>query len=226
MPPIAAYDDIADWYADYVESGVGSGFYARTKAVLRRLLPIPAGPDRVCLDICCGTGAYAGILRQVGWTPIGVDLSSGQLRHARRAMPVARADATALPFPSGLTHAAVCILCHTDLPDYPAVLREEARVLCPGGTLVHLGIHPCFTGAFADRTDAARIIVDGTYHRTERRFDSFTPEGVRARVGAWHLPLSHMLNAVRDAGLTLLDTVETGPEGGVPDLFGFSATKN
>jgi len=220
--PVAAYDDIADWYAEWV-GGLHNSYSQRVAAVLRRLLP--PGEGRTCLDIGCGTGARAEALRDLGWRPIGVDLSNGQLRHARRILPVAVADATALPIATGCLDAAVSILTHTDLPDYPGVIREAARVVRPGGRFVHVGIHPCFTGAFADRADPARIIVDNGYHRRERRWDSFTDQGVRDKVGAWHLPLADLLNAFRAAGLEIVDTVEAGPDDGVPDVFAISSRR-
>ncbi|MEV0273263.1 methyltransferase domain-containing protein [Hamadaea sp. NPDC050747] len=221
--PVAAYDEIADWYADWV-GGLHNSYSERVADVLQRL--VPPGDGRTCLDIGCGTGARAGVLRNLGWRPVGVDLSTGQLRHARRVLPVAAADAAALPIATGSVDLAVSILTHTDLPDYPRVIGEAARVIRSGGRFVHVGIHPCFTGAFADRSDPARIIVDGGYHRRERRWDSFTTQGVRNRVGAWHLPLADLLNAFRAAGLEIVDTVEAGPEDGVPDVFAVAAVSS
>jgi len=223
--PLAAYDEIADWYADYISEGAGSAYARRVTTALTQLLPTAPAGGGTCLDVCCGTGAHEPTLRSLGWSPVGLDLSTGQLRHGRRVMPVAAADATAMPIRSASITAATCILGHSDVPDYPAVVREIGRVLRPGGRFVHIGIHPCFTGAFADRSDPARIIVDGGYHRTERRYDSFTTQGVRNRVGAWHLPLAGMLNAVIAAGMQLAETVETSAEGDVPDVFGFAAVK-
>ncbi|MEV0006140.1 methyltransferase domain-containing protein [Micromonospora sp. NPDC050980] len=210
----ALYDDIADWYEDYAT--VGSGPYMdRVRSVLAELLG--PGPGR-CLDLCCGTGAHAAELSRLGWTPIGVDLSAGQLRHARARLPVARADATALPLADGTVPAAVCVLAHTDMPDYPAAITEAARVLAPGGRLVHVGVHPCFCGAFADRSEPERIVIDGGYAERERTFRSWNSAGVRARVGAWHLPLADLLTAVAAAGLVLDRVVESG-SGRIPDVL-------
>ncbi|WP_328852093.1 class I SAM-dependent methyltransferase [Micromonospora globbae] len=216
----AAYDAIADWYEEYA-SDTASGYMDRVRDVLARLLG--TGPGR-CLDVCCGTGAHSAELRRLGWDPVGVDLSSGQLRHARVRLPVARADATALPVRDAAVPAVVCVLAHTDMPDYPATIAEAARVLAPGGRFVHVGVHPCFCGAFADRSDPERIVVDGGYAEREHTFRSWNSTGVRARVGAWHLPLGGLLTAVADAGLVLTGVEESGP-GPIPDVLALQATK-
>jgi SAM-dependent methyltransferase len=218
----ATYDAHADWYNAFMSAGTAGEYIERVHATIGELLGPGTG---MCLDICCGTGAHAPALAGQGRTPVGVDLSGGQLRHAVGRLPVARADATALPFADGSLPAAVCVLAHTDLPDYAAVLREAARVLRPGGRFVHLGVHPCFIGAFADWSGRPRIVVDERYADRSRSFAAWNPAGVRARVGAWHLPLADLLDATTAAGLRLVRTAEAGP-GGVPDLFGLLAVKN
>ncbi len=217
----AAYDAHADWYEDFM-SAAGSEYIHRVHAMIADLLGRGTG---TCLDACCGTGAHAAVLARLGWTPVGVDLSSGQLRHAVRRLPVARADVTALPFPGNCLPAVACVLASTDVPDYAAVLREIGRVLRPGGRLVHLGVHPCFIGAFADWSGRPAIVVDERYADRSRSFDAWSPDGVRARVGAWHISLAELLNAAQDAGLAMGRTAEAGA-GGIPDLFGFLAVKN
>lgn len=215
----AAYDAYADWYNDFMSAGE---YIQRVHATIADLL----GPgEGTCLDVCCGTGAHVPAVAGLGWTPVGVDLSRQQLRHAARRLPVAVADATVLPFASNAIPAAVCVLASTDVPDYAAVLREIARVLRPGGRFVHLGVHPCFIGAFADWSGQPRIVVDQRYAERDRTFDAWNPAGVRARVGAWHIPLADLLNAAMSAGLRLVRTIEAGPPG-VPDLFGFLAVKS
>jgi ubiquinone/menaquinone biosynthesis C-methylase UbiE len=222
---IAAYDAIADWYDEYVRAG--TDYAERIHAMLAGLLGPATGPaaGQTCVDLCCGTGARAQTLLRLGWRPFGVDISAGQLRYARAKMPVAQADATALPIGGEAVQAAVCVLAHTDVPDYRPVVGEAARILKPGGVFVHVGIHPAFVGAFADRSDPARVLIDASYHRRDRRFDSFGPQGVRVRVGAWHTSLPQLLHTALDAGLTLTRVVEDGRSGQIPEIFGFSARK-
>lgn len=217
----ATYDAHADWYNDFMSAAAGE-YIQRVHATIGDLLGRGEG---MCLDVCCGTGAHAPALARLGWTPVGVDLSSGQLRHALQRLPVAVADAAVLPFADNSVAAAACVLASTDVPDYAAVIREIARVLRPGGRFVHLGVHPCFIGAFADWTDQSRIVVDQRYADRSYTLDTWNPSGVRARVGGWHIPLADLLNATMAAGLRLVRTVEAG-SGGVPDLFGFLAVKS
>jgi SAM-dependent methyltransferase len=97
---MAAYDEIADWY-ELEFLGGRAADPARDDSdplgigrLLRDLLGEGSG---ICLDIGCGTGVYASRVSQLGWTPVGADLSAGMLRHARGRLPVAQADAGRLP---------------------------------------------------------------------------------------------------------------------------------
>ncbi|GAA2373238.1 methyltransferase [Catellatospora methionotrophica] len=217
----AAYDAHADWYNDFMSPAAGE-YLRRVHATLGDLL---GQGDGVCLDVCCGTGAHARAVAGLGWTSVGVDLSAGQLRHAAHRLPVAVADAARLPFADGALTAAVCVLASTDVPDYGAVIADIGRVLRPGGRFVHLGVHPCFIGAFADWSDRTRVAVDERYADRQHTFETWNPHGVRARVGGWHIPLADLLNAVTAAGLRLERVAESG-SGGVPDLFGLAAVKH
>src|SRR4051812_38209275 len=100
--PAARYDEWADWYEDYIQ-GAAQRFTGRASDALVQVLGPGSGP---VLDLACGTGFYAPVLRRLGWTPLGLDLSRGQLRHARARMPAVAADATRPPLRPG-TLAAV-----------------------------------------------------------------------------------------------------------------------
>jgi SAM-dependent methyltransferase len=214
MTPTAAYDEIADWYEREFLAGQGVGGRpgADPLGVDRALRDLLGRGGGSCLEIGCGTGVHAGTVRELGWTPVGVDLSAGMLRHARGRLAIARADAERLPIGNGAVPAAVAVMVHTDMPAYPAVLAEAARVLRPGGVLVHVGVHPCFCGGFADRHRPDAVVIAPGYLDGHWTRASWTDQGVRARVGATHRPLPELLHAFVDAGLTL----ERFAEGGAP----------
>ncbi|WP_353074119.1 class I SAM-dependent methyltransferase [Amycolatopsis carbonis] len=137
----------------------------------------------MCLEVGRGTGVHAGVVRELQWTPVGVDLSAGMLRYGRERMPVARADAQRLPVRDGGVDAVVAVMVHTDMPAYPAVLPQGGRVLRPGGVFVHVGVHPCFCSSFADRSDPTAAVIRPGYRERHRTKDSWTDQGIRDKVG-------------------------------------------
>ncbi|WP_405492856.1 class I SAM-dependent methyltransferase [Nocardia sp. NBC_00511] len=220
----AAYDEIAEWYehtflADQHASAGGQGADPLgIRKALDVLLSEGHGP---CLDIGCGTGVFAGQVRGLGWDPVGVDLSGQMLRYAVGRLPVARADGTALPIRDASMAAAVAVMVHTDMPDYPAVVGEVARVLRPGGRFVHVGVHPCFCGGFADRGDPDAVVIRPGYGEPHWTTASWTKRGLRDKVGASHLPLPELLRTFTENGLVLDDFMEGG--GPTPTVFAVRA---
>ncbi len=215
LVPTAAYDEIADWYEEEFlgtrrgRVGIRDGDPLGIDGILSALLGEGSG---TCLEIGCGTGIHATQIRELGWTPVGVDLSAGMLRHARGRLPIARADAERLPIRDSSVPAATAMMVHTDMPAYPAVLREAARVLRSDGIFVHVGVHPCFCGGFADRGDLNAVVIRSGYLDSHWTKASWTDQGLRDKVGATHRPLPDLMHAFLDVGLTL----ERFAEGGEP----------
>ena len=216
----AAYDAIADWYeTEFLAAQADSDPIGITAALTALLGPAPDGLSPTCLEIGCGTGAHAATVRALGWTPVGVDLSAGMLAHAAGRLPVARADAERLPVTTQSLDAVIAVMVHTDMPGYAVIVAEAARVLRPGGRFVHVGVHPCFCGGFADRGDPAATVIRPGYLDAGRwTKDSWTSDGVRDKVGATHWPLPDLLRMMTDAGLVL----ERFAEGGAPTPTTFS----
>lgn len=211
MASVAVYDEIADWYEhEFLATTATPGTDPLgIDAALGSLLGRGTG---VCLEIGCGTGVHADRVRGLGWTPLGIDISTAMLRYTRGRLPAARADAIRLPVRDRCLRAVITVMAHTDMPAYPAVLTEAARVLQPGGRFVHVGVHPCFCGGFADRSDPAAVVIRPGYLDGHWTKASWTTAGVRAKVGATHLPLPSLMHAFLNAGLT----PERLTEGGEP----------
>lgn len=70
----AVYDEIADWYEQEFLARQTDGDPFGVRQALAALLGSGRG---VCLEIGCGTGVHAAQIRQLGWTPLGVDVSTG-----------------------------------------------------------------------------------------------------------------------------------------------------
>jgi hypothetical protein len=103
---------------------------------------------------------------------------------------------------------------HTDVEDFHAVLREAVRVLRPRGHFVYLGVHPCFVGPHSEFREGLGIPqLHPGYRDTAWRTEApgISPTGVRAKVGAKHLPLGLFLAAFFDVGFQLERFEEPGP---------------
>jgi len=203
----ARYDGIAEWYDERFATSE-LGLAAREAA----LTLLGEGPGHL-LDIGCGGGNHMLAFARAGWSATGVDESEDQLRLARkRGCTVVRADATTLPFANASFDAAVSIFTHIDVGDFGAVLREAHRVLREKGRLVYVGAHPCFVGPHSQDVKSAPPVLHPGYRDTSRRYSApgITDDGLRARVGATHLPLGLFLQAFLDTGLTVEYVEEPG----------------
>src|SRR5437868_9111692 len=218
---VARYDGVAEWYDR--ELGSSELGQAAARIVTRLLGP---GPGRL-LDVGCGGGTNMLACAEAGWWPVGVDVSEDQLRLAReRGCDVLSADAAGLPFEDGRFDAAISVFTHTDVDDFAALVAEIARVLRPGGTLVYLGVHPCFVGPHAFVHDRDVPDLHPGYRDTGRQWDApgIWREGLRAKVGATHLPLGLFVQTFLDAGLRLERFEE--PQGrDYPHIVALRATK-
>ncbi|MFF8842115.1 class I SAM-dependent methyltransferase [Streptomyces sp. NPDC015127] len=110
-------------------------------SVARALRPL--GPFASGLDICCGTGAGVGMLRELCTDRVtGVDFSAGMLATARATVPASgppavswvRADARALPFEGDFDLAVSFGAFGHFLPkERPLLFARAHAALRPGG---------------------------------------------------------------------------------------------
>jgi SAM-dependent methyltransferase len=209
----ARYDGHADWYDAWAQT---AGAVAAARVALEELLPAGSGP---ALDLGCGTGLHADVVRRRGYAVLGVDYSADQLRLACSRLPVLRADARTLPFPDGSFVLVYSMLTHTDLDRFDRLVAEGLRVLASGGVFVYVGVHPCFVGPFVERQDDALRLHRGYRAQGWQPRTAFTGTAVRHRVGIHHLQLESLLGAMLHPGTRLEAIVERG-EGQLPEVLG------
>jgi SAM-dependent methyltransferase len=127
-----AWDDVAEAYA---RSRDPSGSDAALIDDLVETLP----PDPIVLDVGCGDGART--LANLPAGAIGLDVSRRGLELATDVVPEPRlvqGDMTAIPLVDDSIDAitAYHAVFHVPRDEHPAVYREFARVLKPGGRLL------------------------------------------------------------------------------------------
>jgi ubiquinone/menaquinone biosynthesis C-methylase UbiE len=113
-----------------------------TASVEQTLKRVRLLPNERVLDVGCGTGVLLGRIldRNPDSQVTGVDLSPAMVTQARRRLPqgvpLAVADAEALPFPAHRFDIVVSVSSFHFWPAPRLALAELRRVLRPGGRLV------------------------------------------------------------------------------------------
>ncbi len=132
----STFDAVSDAYDSTIPAHVAEHLLAKRLAFVSR--HVPAGS--LILDAGCGTGTFAGRLRDNGYRVVGIDASIGMLAGARnREVPVAQAIAQRLPFPDDTFDGFVSVAVLHHLGSTDMVRRsidEMIRVLRPGGRAV------------------------------------------------------------------------------------------
>ncbi|MEV7601173.1 class I SAM-dependent methyltransferase [Kitasatospora sp. NPDC089797] len=133
----AAYDALAERYADLVKDGLARLPLDRCFVAAFAELVRAAGAGPVA-DLGCGPGYLTAALAQGGLDAYGLDLSPALVAIARRSHPRLRFDVgsmDALAAGDGTLGGVVSwySLIHTPPEQLPSYLAEFRRVLAPGG---------------------------------------------------------------------------------------------
>lgn len=203
------------WIADMGERGDFGRRYVLDPVMLPRAV---ARTPRNVLDVGCGEGRFCRMLRQHGIETTGIDPTTALIEAARARDTQGvymLGSAESLPFENGRFDLVVSYLSLIDIPDMNAAIREMARVLAPGGTLLIANLNSfntacCDTGWVKDRSG----------HKLHYPIDNYLDErsmwieyrGIRIR--NHHRPLSAYMRALVDAGLrmTFFDEPPPSPD--------------
>jgi|SRR5579871_3970306 len=116
---------------------------ARWRRIVAQAVP-RVGPGAHVLDVGAGTGRLAEAVQadDPSRRVVGVDFALEMLRQADDAVQMAAGDAQRLPFADARFDAVVSGFLVRNLSDTERGLREQVRVLRPGGTLAILETTP------------------------------------------------------------------------------------
>lgn len=138
-------------------------------------------PDDRVLECACGTGAISAAIAPVCAHLVATDYSEGMLSQARKKLTthsnvtVEQADITALSYAADSFDVAVAGNVIHLLPDPAQALRELARVVKPGGTII--------VPTYVSLADGANNPIPRLLSRLGVRFqEHFTPASYQAFV--------------------------------------------
>jgi SAM-dependent methyltransferase len=126
-----------------------------------------AGRD--ILELGCGAAQWSIALARAGARPVGLDLSEGQLRHARRLLaeagvqvPLLQANAEAVPLAAASFDIVFCDHGAMNFADPYRTVPEVARLLRPGGLFAFCHLSPIVDLCWPDDADRAgdRLVRD------------------------------------------------------------------
>jgi SAM-dependent methyltransferase len=173
---------------------------------------------RFALDVGCGEGRFCRALRQRGIEAIGIDPTPALVEEARRRDAHGRyqiGKAESLAFEDQMFDLVVSCLTLIDIADFRAAIREMARVLKIGGSLLIANL-TSFTSACAAEGWIRDEQGRGVHYPVDRYLEEF-PQWVAwqgIRIENWHRPLGAYMTELLDQGLALRFFQEPEPTGG------------
>jgi SAM-dependent methyltransferase len=179
---------------------------------------VSAGRFANALDVGCGEGRFCRMLKAAGVEATGIDPTPALLDVARKRDPdgdyrLGRAEQ--LEFPDASFDLVVSYITLVDIPDFRTAIREMARVLRPGGSLLMANLTG-FISACCDQgwvKDEQGRYLHFPVDNYLREFPLWL-EWSGIRVVNWHRPLTAYMNAFLEAGLALKFFSEPEPSSG------------
>jgi SAM-dependent methyltransferase len=182
------------------------------------LARVAAGRFGNALDVGCGEGRFCRMLKAAGVHATGIDPTPVFLETARKRDPSGDyrpGRAEQLDFADGAFDLVVSYITLVDIADFRTAIREMARVVKPGGSVLIANLTG-FTSACAAQGWVKDAGGRHLHYPVDRYLEEFPfwIEWAGIRIENWHRPLSAYMTAFLDAGLTLRFFSEPGAVSG------------
>ena len=162
---------------------------------------------RDILELGCGAAQWSISLAKLGARPVGLDLSSRQLEHARKGLdaagldfPLIEASAEAVPLDDGAFDIVFCDHGAFSFADPRLLVPECSRLLRDGGLLAFNMVSPIFDTAYDLEKDDVTESFQNDYFELGGFELGDTTE--------FQLPFGGWIRLLRENGLEVEDLVE------------------
>jgi SAM-dependent methyltransferase len=162
------------------------------------------------LELGCGAAQWSVALAEGGARPVGLDVSSEQLGHARTLIeeagvrvPLLQASAEELPFADASFDAVFCDHGAMSFADPRRAVPEAARVLRAGGLLAFCTDTPWHFVCWNEKTERVGRTLKEPYFDMRTADDEATVQ--------FQLPYGQWIRLFRASGLEVEDLIELRP---------------
>lgn len=218
-----AYDSIAQQFHD--QRAKGKQFYNEFLDMPNTLRTIGKVKGKKVLDIGCGPGLYANVLRKRGAEVHGIDISEKEIEIAKqhyKGIDFRVSSASALPYSNGYFDLVLIALAFTHFDDMDKALGEACRVLRTGGRLLISEGNPIIDVTKGMKVKQKTRNGPVRYLKMQRKFGNYFDERIRyvrwRKRGAYDvsLPVRHVtyetfFRLFREHGLALRNYVDSKP---------------
>ncbi|GAC1650348.1 MAG: hypothetical protein NVS4B12_20080 [Ktedonobacteraceae bacterium] len=175
-----------------------------------------AGKD--ILEFGCGAARWSIALAQQGARPVGIDISSQQLQHARHLMgeagvhfPLIETSAESVPLPDASFDIVFCDWGAMTFCDPYHTVPEAARLLRAGGLFAFMTATPISVLCHDMQTDKlGQTLVNDYFGLTHLEWDNEVD---------FQLPYGEWIRLFRRTGFIVEDLIETQPAVGTMSAY-------
>lgn len=209
-------ESAAAWIAEVGELGDFGRRFVLDQPMMERVRA-RAPAHATALDVGCGEGRFCRMLQPLAIRTVGIDPTEALVARARALDPAGDyrvGVAERLDVEDRSFDLVVSYLSLIDIPDLGAALREMARVLRPGGSLLVANLTGFTT---------AGMVFGGRRPRGADKHAGYLDEHSSqvswgdVSIRNWHRPLEAYMTGLLAAGLELRHFSEPRPHGGPPE---------
>lgn len=213
----ASSDDYQRRHAEALsgENALAWGVWRIAEAELHILGEV-AGKD--ILELGCGAARWSIALAELGAWPVGLDVSSRQLQHARQLMdeagvdfPLVEASAEEVPLPDASFDIIFCDWGAMTFCDPLPTVAEAARLLRPGGLFAFATATPISEMCYDRQTDEVGQTLLTDYFGMARLERDGSVE--------FQLPYGEWIRLFRRTGFVVEDLIEIQPPMGATSTY-------
>jgi 2-polyprenyl-3-methyl-5-hydroxy-6-metoxy-1,4-benzoquinol methylase len=215
------WDEISDWWVKYLEDSDVAEYIDIIFPVAETFL---SDKQRI-LDIGTGTGLVARHLKKAtkGATIIGSDVSSKQLRHARKlsnGIHFIQHDIEKVPFKNEAFDGVFCSMVLEHVQSLHGAVGEIARIIEKNGVLLLVMNHPVFQTPGSGPIQANPLEEQSHWGIADYLFESSQIEEVDSNIYVQyeHRTLATYFNAISNENLMIENVIEKSIDHAQPDI--------